>query len=156
LLSTGGESSAHPVVVFSDQLTSAIDAPILVERNGRQHYLSAFEVVANNRYRYSVHAWMGERFESCRSSVGPSSILRLIDDYLVACEGLGEEWLLRDGQVQRGRTGRSNHARARLRAFHSAMMCAYPMSEVSEEVHAILRRVVEVQRSLAGSEEGHR
>lgn len=140
----------EPVValVFSDQLTSAADAPVLAEHSGRHLYLSALEIVAHCRYQLDVYAWTGHGLVRAPSHSDPAEILQLLHQYLVACDALGRQWLTRSLQADRFLENRISLAHFRLRMFHSAIMHAFTDSDIPPAHQHVVSRIIDMQKSL--------
>jgi len=137
------------LIVFSDQLLSAADAPMLVEQGGRLSYLPGLEVVAQGGHGFAVAAWVGNGFEAAPRDGGPVAILGLLARHLAACAELGAPWLMREAQQQRCADAHVAEARRRLRVFHSAIMHARGDAPLGPEARAIVRRIVDLQKGMA-------
>jgi hypothetical protein len=144
-----GADSPVVAIVFSDQLTSPVVAPVLTEHSGTLLYLSALEFVVQHVFQFDIHVWTGGGFAKATSRSSSADILRLLHRYLVACETLGPYWLARPLQADRYIGNRAQLACLRLRAFHSAIMHAYRNSAPPPAAQHLIGRIIERQRSLS-------
>lgn len=136
------------VIVFSDQLTSAVDAPLLVEQAGTLLYLSGLEVVAHRNYQFEVKAWTGNTLESVSATATAADILWLLYRHLKACQTLGSQWLMRDCQAERYPGERIAQARLRLLTLHSVVMHAFAESALPPIYRAVVERIQERSKHL--------
>ncbi|MDV3512688.1 hypothetical protein R1L06_18340 [Stenotrophomonas sp. C4297] len=115
----------HAVIVFSDQLTSSLDAPVLTSQRGQQRFLSLAESILNSTYgfRLVVSTYEGMfMLPPCSPLV---SVLRIISNHLDSNAMLGGDWLVQELQTERHPSRRLIENRVRQRAFHSALMHMY-------------------------------
>ena len=115
----------HIIVVFSDQLTSSVDAPVLTSRQGQQRFLSLVEAILNNLHGFRLIACTHEGPISLPPGSPLVSVLRVLSDHLDANRRIGSNWLAEAAQVQRLPGIRLSESRIRQRIFHSAMMHMY-------------------------------
>ncbi|MEO7326278.1 MAG: hypothetical protein ABIW82_15760 [Dokdonella sp.] len=110
------------IIVFTDQLVSPVDAPLLVSRNGRTQYVSALEYVLNAEYQCPLFAMNGRQLDYLPGNSPADRVLNFIVDHLDANELLGEAWLARSLQIQRQPQERRFQQRRRVRAMRSSIM----------------------------------
>lgn len=115
-----GRSPAPKLV--TDQLVNAVDAPVLLERGGRQVFVSGHEHFLNAQLNYPVHIWAGECWVELAGLADPAQLFGALLDHLGACERLGSNWLARDLQFERFPDGRRLVRRHRIQAFRSSLM----------------------------------
>lgn len=142
------EHDPFTAVVFSDQLTSAADAPMLIEKSGRPIFLSAIEVIAYCNYMLEIHIWTGNRFEATQESPKPEDILLTLYRYLTACERSGRDWLAVGYQAERYPKVRIAQAQMRLQMLQSTIMHAFLDSALPLKYQAIIERAVCTQKHL--------
>jgi hypothetical protein len=110
------------LAMFTDQLVNAVDAPMLLERGGRQVFVSGHEHFLNVRLNYPVHIWVGERWVELSGLADPADLFGALLDHLSACERLGPNWLARELQYERFPDGRRLVRRHRIQALRSSLM----------------------------------
>lgn len=110
------------VLVFSDQLVSAVDAPLLVRRDGVARYVSSLEYILNAQYGYALLAINGDRLSRLPAGAPAVDVLGLLVDHLEANERLGSNWLVRELQTQRLPQDRRLQQRRRIRALRSSIL----------------------------------
>lgn len=110
------------IVVFSDQLTSSLDAPILCSHRGQQRFLSVVEVILNNLHGYHLHIENIESSFSLPPESPPVSVLRAISDHLDTSQEIESGWIARELQVKRRPDNRLRESRIRQRTFLSAAL----------------------------------
>lgn len=137
-------------VIFSDQLVSAVDAPLLVEHEGKGSYCPAVELIAHLTYGFTLHVWTGRAFNTLRPPSKEVDVLLLLLQYLSACDELGPQWLMREGRRQSCPTQRAAQARIRLRTFHSALMHAFQDSALPPSCRRIAAKLIEAERTIRG------
>lgn len=115
----------HIVVVFSDQLASSVDAPILTSRQGQQCFLSLVEAILNNLHGFRLMVSTHESAISLPPGSPLVSVLRVLWDHLDANRQIGRNWLAEALQIQRQPGTRLSEGRVRQRVFHSAVMHMY-------------------------------
>lgn len=137
-------------IIFSDQLVSAVDAPLLVEHDGTRSYFPAVELIAHVEYGFELHVWTGSAFNALRPPTKEVDVLRLLFRYFSACDELGQQWLMREGRRQSCPTQRATQARIRLRTFHSALMHAFQDSAFPPSCRRIAAKLIEAERTIRG------
>lgn len=115
----------HIIVVFSDQLTSSIDAPVLTSHQGQQRFLSLVEAILSNLHGFRLMVCTHESAISLPPGSPLDSVLRVLFDHLDANRQMGSNWLAEAAQIQRQPGTRVFESRIRQRVFHSAMMHMY-------------------------------
>lgn len=110
------------VIVFTDQLVSALDAPLLVSRNGRAQYVSALEYVLNAEHECPLFAMNGDQINYLSENAPPDRVLNFIVDHLDANQLLGDAWLTRSLQSQRLPQERRFQQRRRVQAMRSSVL----------------------------------
>lgn len=131
------------VVAFSDQLVSAMDAPLRVHYRGAEAYLPSIELLATTRFGYTLRAWIGGAL-AAPADASPRGVLRLLMAYRDACDGLGSRWLARPLQTQGTADHRRADARRRIRLLQSALMAngcveAWQCGPTRRVLHALQR-----------------
>lgn len=130
------------IIVFTDQLTSATDAPLLVSKNGSLSYLSGLELALQQEYGFSLRVLKGDGFVEPDVVRDARSLLRLLHGHIQACEHLGAHWLAATLQPQRSPTTRTREAGIRLRLFQSAtihMWLTWPGAGLADLVEPYLQ-----------------
>ncbi len=120
-----GSPGIHAIIVFSDQLTSCLDAPVLTSQRGQQRFLSLAESILNSTYGFRLLASTCEgtlMLPPCSPLV---SVLRIIWKHLDSNPMLGGDWLAQAIQIERQPRARLIKNRVRQRVFHSALMHMY-------------------------------
>jgi len=120
-----GKPGHRIIVVFSDQLTSSLDAPVLTSHQGRQRFLSLVEVILNNLHGFHLLVCTCGGAVSLPPGSPLVSILRAVSDCLDASGHMGSDWLVEAAQVKRNPGTRLSESRIRQRVFHSAVMHMY-------------------------------
>lgn len=114
---------AFSIVVFGDQLVSAMDAPISVRTSNSYQYHSSFEYVLNHLHgfslRFSVAAERSIHFSSCSPD---EQIFRAYADYLAGCAAQGSSWLARSAQQERTPEFRRRQQRIRVQSLRSSLL----------------------------------
>jgi len=110
------------VAVFSDQLVSAVDAPILVERDGVEIYLSSTEIILSKVYGFDLLFYKKEMMTRISSCAEVGIILTELWDYLSACEKCDDDWMVRSMQTQRHVQFRRTAARIRAQYIRSSLL----------------------------------
>lgn len=116
---------AHAVIVFSDQLTSSLDAPVLTSQRGQQRFLSLAESILNCTYGFRLVVGTHEGTLTLPQCSPLVSVLRIISKHLDSNPMLGEDWLAQRLQTDRLPNTRLIENRVRQRIFHSALMHMY-------------------------------
>ncbi|MGO4550321.1 hypothetical protein AB4059_04360 [Lysobacter sp. 2RAF19] len=136
------------IVVFSDQLTSAIDAPVRVVMGADDTFLPALEIRLAQDFDYEIWAWSADGF--VRIDQEACSILGALLALHAACEGRSKDWLARDAQFERQPSHRSIDARQRVRLLQSALMAAAAEGRIRIDAYrAVLARLEQLHRSPA-------
>jgi len=138
------------VIIFTDQLVSSIDAPLLVSSSGRLWFLSGLEIVLNNTYGFTLHIWSKQGFTEITPGENGKSILQSIDQHLDECHHLGNTWLAGHMQKNRLPGTRLNEAKIRLRTFcSSAMYMALKSSQpCHDHIYDSIKIMMDMQKSL--------
>lgn len=135
------------VVVFSDQLVSDIDAPVLVEAGSRLQFLSSLEIIVAARLGSPASIWNGAGWALVPHD-DSNGVLGALLRYLSACESLGDRWLMRDAQGERAPERRIAVAQRRVRLFESVAMHAIADAASNAEQRDLLERVYALRRRL--------
>lgn len=151
MLKDANEHDPLTAVVFSDQLTSAADAPMLIEKSGRLVFVSAIELVAHCNYLLEIHVWTGNRFETAQESSKPEDILLMLYRYFTSCERIGRDWLAAGYQAERHPTIRIAQAQMRLQMLQSTIMHTFLDSALPLEYQAMIDRAVRAQKHLSAA-----
>jgi hypothetical protein len=111
------------MVVFSDQLVSAVDAPVLVDTGSTQHFASSIEYVLNNLYGFHLRFFLAAR-RSLDIPAGSSAnlVFSAHHKYLLACEAQGATWVARSEQIRRTPDFRRRQQRIRIQALRSSLL----------------------------------
>ncbi len=115
----------HAVIVFSDQLTSCLDAPVLTSQRGQQRFLSLAESILNSTYGFRLVVSTHEGTLMLPPCSPLLSVLRIISNHLDSNAMLGGDWLVQELQTERQPSTRLIENRVRQRVFHSALMHMY-------------------------------
>lgn len=134
-------------ISFPDQLTSAIDAPVPVESDGKRTYYPAVELIANGCHSFALQVWAAGGFRRVEPNASPHDVMSALQHHFRSCETLGDEWQLRAAQRERTHAERVANARLRLRAFQSALMHALPHG-LTPEQHRIAAALQKAERKL--------
>ena len=145
-----GDAAARPraCIIFSDQLVSPVDAPLLIQRGDQRQYMSALELLCHTRLGFPITAWTGTSFEAAPSYWEPDALLRLLVRHREACDALGSEWIMRDAQAESRASHRLNDARRRLQLFQSVVLHSFREGPLSIEYEGVVRRLAEMRKSL--------
>ncbi|WP_153064989.1 hypothetical protein [Xanthomonas arboricola] len=151
LLNEFGKSTNTPVlaIIFSDQLTSAQDAPILTKKNNKLFFLSAIELIGPQKYDVHLHVWLGQAMVTLDGATPPIETLNFLTDYLRNCEELGSEWLARSIQPNRYLDERRRDALRRLRLFQSMILYSSIKHPPTQKIKDALEKLITIQRSMA-------
>ena len=149
MLKGANERDPGTAIVFSDQLTSAADAPMLIEKSGRLIFVSAIEVIAHCNYQFEIHAWTGNGFEAAPESSKPEDILLLLYKYFTACEDLGRDWSAAGHQADRYPRARIAQAQIRLQMLQSTVMHTFSDSALPTEYQAVVEKIMRAQKNLS-------
>ena len=148
-LRSEGGTCPDVVLIFSDQLVAPELATVRVNGNDSVGYMSGLEAIMCARHGYVLRALLDSRLESAVPLGGMREAIALLKRYFVACRALGDDWLMRDRQVERERGWRLHESRLRLRYFQSAVFFAYSEKLLDEAGLLALRRIDEVAHYLA-------
>jgi hypothetical protein len=144
------ERKATRCVVFTDQLVTASDAPLLIKHGDTKAYYPTLELIAHQMYGFTIHAWTGE---TRRTSLPPHSchteVLHILQAYFEACRSLGSRWLVRDIQHHKSTEHRIAEARRRARGFQSALMFAHRASALPSDCRDLIRTLTAIERIKA-------
>lgn len=151
LVDGGQAKRPHTGIIFSDQLVSPVDAPLLIQRGGNRRYVSALELLCHTRHGFPVSAWTGASFEPAPPGCEPDELLSLLVRYLEACDGLGNDWLMRDAQAECAASHRLNDARRRLQLFQSVILHSFSETPLPTEYEGVVRRLAEMRKSLGAT-----
>ncbi|QBH00482.1 hypothetical protein [Xanthomonas oryzae] len=151
LLHEFGKSPNLPVlaIIFSDQLTSAQDAPVLVKKNKKLVFFSAIELIGNKKYGALLHIWLGHRVATLDRETPQIDILNLLSGYLRNCEKLGPEWIARSIQPHRYLDERRRDAMRRLRLFQSMILYSSIKDAPTQKITAALEKLNSLHRLMA-------
>lgn len=140
----------RPVVVFTDQCASAEHAPWLLRDGQDPVYFPSLELVASARHGFAVSCWTGDGFAPVASARddGGAALVAALRRYYLACDALGEAWLLRARQRQRTLPGRVEAARQRLRLYQSIVMLAELGPDRASERLSVLESLLALQQQL--------
>lgn len=119
---SGALPPGRQLVIFTDQLVNAVDAPVLLERGGRQVFVSGHEHFLNVQLNYPLHIWVGECWVELAGRADPAALFGALLDHLGACERLGPSWLARELQYERFPDGRRLVRRHRIQALRSSLL----------------------------------
>jgi hypothetical protein len=144
---SNSSGTARLAIAFTDQLVSAQDASILIERMGQIEFMPVLEVLARCRYAVNVHIWKGVE-ASHLATLNPHDVLREIAAYFDACAKLGDAWLMRDRQAMRLPAPRVDQARRRLRLYQSTIYNSSPNAPLPISTLQIARRLAELRSNL--------
>ena len=106
-------------IIFTDQLISPIDAPLLTSMNDELSFVSGVEWILNEAHNFSLYIWDVINFVTLAPVTHGGHILRLIRYHLQACKQLGDAWIMRLNQIERTPAERILNSRIRLRTFYS-------------------------------------
>ncbi|MCC4604625.1 hypothetical protein [Xanthomonas campestris] len=150
LLNEFGKSTNAPIlaIVFSDQLTSAQDAPILIKKKNKLFFISAIELIGQKKYATQLHVWLGQTVATLDGATPQIETLNFLADYLQNCEELGSEWLARLVQPHRYLDERRRDALRRLRLFQSMILHGSIKCPQSQKIKGTLERLITLQRSM--------
>lgn len=148
-LQSGKTSPSRVVIVFSDQMASAVHAPLLVEYGGRTLFLSAMEAVAHVRYGCPVQAWIEGTFSAVRADSDTPEVLRVLMRHLASCHTLGDVWRMRESQSMRSAATRMLHMRRQIQMFHSSLLYAFRDSPLPDEYATIAKKIDVIQKRAA-------
>lgn len=153
LASLKSDQTAPPraAIVFSDQMASAVHAPLLVESGGQTLYVSAMEAVAHVRHGWPVRAWVGGTFAAVQADGDMRDVLRLLVRYLGTCHALGDAWRMRESQSMRSAATRALHLRRQIQMFRSSLMYAFRDSPLPDDYRTIVNRIDGIQKRAATS-----
>lgn len=112
------------VVVYSDQLVSAVDAPIPVERADGLVFLPAIELLLVSQFGYRALVWSPEGLDEADSL---DDLFVLLSRYLDNCASQ-DDWLVRSLQLQRTAASRIGAAELEVRRIQDAALCAWATS----------------------------
>ena len=147
LLRDPAHIEATPCICFSDQLISAVEAPVPVEINGARFYFPGIELIANRSHAYALMFWTGSSFTHVPPASDDASVLSASALYFRACDALGDAWLLRDAQLERSHRRRAELARIRARTLHSVLMHMAPERGMPPTHRRIASRLLDVGRA---------
>lgn len=135
------------IVVFGDQLVSAMDAPIFVRAGTVYQYLSSIEYLLNQLHgfqlRFSVAPKQSIDLDSCSPA---AAIFSAYVDYLACCAAQGQNWLARSTQEMRYPAFRRRQQKIRVQALRSSLLHMTTMGKHSwnasyDEKFQILERI---------------
>lgn len=136
------------IIVFSDQLVSALHANVPVHCAGGVEYVSGLEAVLHVRYAYRIGTWTQYGFV-VQNPPGTMEIsIRMLVQYFSDCKSLGDSWLMRDAQKFRSIRERISQARRELRFLESAVLYAFHANRVDEGAQEVIVRIGEAQKRL--------
>lgn len=139
----------QPIIVFTDQCTSAEHAAWLLHEDDGPVYFPSFELVASVRYGRAVYCWDGDGLTRVPPAPdGGVALVAALRRYYGACDALGEAWLLRARQRQRTVPGRVDTARQRLRLYQSIVMLADVGPARAGERLSVLESLMALQQHL--------
>ncbi|HET6395713.1 MAG TPA: hypothetical protein VFF91_02620 [Pseudoxanthomonas sp.] len=115
-------SGIRRVAIFSDQLVSALDAPILVAGRSGERYLSSIELALQGAYGFDIHIQGRDGLAPRPAEADPVTLLRRLYAHLDDCMELGSQWLAGELQEQRLPESRARERRVRMRMLQSAVM----------------------------------
>lgn len=139
ILAAAAAGHCPDLIVFSDQLVSAEDAPLPVLHEGALRFLPALEAILHVQHGYLPHFWTDTGVLT-PPQPGFEAVLRCFPAYLASCDRLGEEWLARALQPQRLASERLGAAAAEIRRLQDAALHAY--ARARRPVDAPLREVL--------------
>lgn len=136
------------ILIFSDQLVSALHANVPLEQAGRIEYVSGLEAVLNARYAYRIAVWTPEGFEVQNPCETVEVAMGMLIRYFAHCRSLGERWIMRDQQTSRSLRERVVQARRELRFLESAVLYSCRANPIDECTQDVLARIGEAQKCL--------
>lgn len=148
-----GSDRPRYIVVFTDQLTSAIESPILVRSNNGSQYYSGLESVLHLRYRYPLYIWPHALDRVTVPSVDLGEVIQQLTIYFDACNTLGNLWLQREAQKERSLTQRVMHARRELRYLKSILLHNYRHRRADIVALELLSRIDSVSKRVSAMAE---
>lgn len=83
-LTTAHRHSPLSAIIFTDQLVSDIDAPLLIEHDGKRSFYPVIELIAHVKYGFELHVWTGSSFGILSPPSTEIEVLRLLGRYLSA------------------------------------------------------------------------
>jgi hypothetical protein len=147
---SGAHDGPRLVLIFTDQLLAPELATIPVESNGVKSLVSGLEPVLHARYGFALRALLGSNIETTNAPGTVDGAIALIDRYFEACAGLGDDWLMRDRQVEREQAFRVRDTKLRLRYLQSAVFYAFRDTPLDEVGVSALKRVEQAIQQLSG------
>jgi hypothetical protein len=135
------------LVVFSDQILSSADTPVLVRSGERASFHSAFEFLLVARHDYELFAWAGAPQGLRPEGRSLDDVLRTLQCHFRACARLDGAWRMRDRQADRALDWRRRTAERAIRSFESAVCLEY----CTEPEHPDASRLLGSARSLTRS-----
>ncbi|GAB3727789.1 hypothetical protein GCM10028862_04690 [Luteimonas pelagia] len=147
LASLASVDQPQSVVVFSDQILSPADTPVLVRSEGSAAFHSTFEFLLVARHGYRLIVWNGEGESQCPEGDTLSNVLGVLHRHLVACEQLGDDWLMRRRQLERTQEWRIRAGARVIRSFESAVCHEY----CTDPTHPDASRFLDRTRQLGNA-----
>lgn len=145
-------AGAPSAFVFTDQIVDPPISMVLVEYRGACRFLPATEMLARANYGVAVHAWTAAGLVDVTGEADqPIPVLRVLKDYYLACEQLGDAWLMRDRQRRAQVAARIDAAVERVRVFESAVMQAFAGSDLCPDAQALLADLASRRAALAAT-----
>lgn len=143
------------IVIFIDQLVSAVDATIPVRRGTTVSFHSGLECLLPLRYGYRLRCALARADEAEDIPDLPAGFA-FTQRHLRRCRALGDAWLMRARQEDALLPARVRAARRQLRYLESALLHADAMATV-DGAAAEIARVRDAQKQLrtTGLENAH-
>jgi hypothetical protein len=135
------------IVVFSDQILSSADTPVLVRSGDDASFHSVFEFLLVARHGYDLFAWAGDSHALRPEGSTLDDVLRTLHRHFGACGELQGTWRMRDRQAERALDWRRRTAERAIRSFESAVCMEY----CTEPQHPDASRLLGSARALARS-----
>jgi|GEM_PF-5265660 hypothetical protein len=110
------------IVVFTDQLVSVVDAPLLVRQGKQAQYVSSIEYILNVHHQCPLFAISSDGLEYLPVGAAPAQVFSLVTGHLRANDRLGNDWMVKNWQIQRSPQDRRFQQRRRIRAMRSSVM----------------------------------
>jgi hypothetical protein len=136
------------LVVFSDQILSCADTPVLVREDGDAAFHSVFEFLLVARHGYDLLAWTGDDRGLAPDGRSLPGVVGMLQRYFLACGRLGDAWRMRDRQVERTVDWRRRTAERAIRSFESAVCLEYCTEPHHPEASRLLGRARALARSI--------
>lgn len=124
------------LVIHSDQLVTAEDAPLPVDRAGVRTFLSSLEALLQCQHGYRALIWSRQRVVEAPDM---ETLLSLLASYLDDCAEL-PDWTARPQQCHRTREARAAAAQGEIRRLQDASLLAWVAS--GRPLDDCLRRIL--------------